>query len=156
MKKLALIFAGLSLMAISGCNNSDDNEQPEYSMVGTWKPIREVRTSVPTGGGGVTDDITYTTCQQDGRWLFNENKTGKRTDKGEVGNPLACSTTSDRNLTYNYNKEDTSIEIKYAGTIVSDIGKVVYLDQTTMNLRIDDNTNPTVAKSTTYTLKRVQ
>lgn len=155
MKKITILFAGLSLLGFSGCND-DENSQPEYSIVGTWKPTKEVRTSVPVSGAGVSDEIVYSACQQTGTWMFAENQTGKRTDKGEAGTPAVCSTVAERNLTYNYNKTEKNIEIKYAGTVVADQGKVVMISQDMMNVRIDDNTNPTVAKSTTYTLKRVQ
>lgn len=155
MKKLALLFAGLSLMVATTACNDDDVAVQEFPIVGTWKPVAEVRTEVDLDGVGFSDEIIYTTCQQESRWVFNENNSGKRTDKDEAGSPLTCSTINDRNFSYVFNKTEKSIEIKYQGTIVSDKGKVVDLNAETMNLKIEDNTDPTVYKARTYTFKRV-
>jgi len=155
MKKLALIFACLSLMIATGCNDDDDKKAQEFPIVGTWKPVKEVRTVVDNAGAGVSDEIDYTTCQQESRWVFNENSSGKRSDKDEAGVPLTCSTISERNFTYIYNNSDKNFEIKYQGTVVSDKGKVVLLDAETLNLKIEDMTDPALYKSTTYTFKRI-
>jgi len=127
----------------------------EFPIVGTWKPVREVRTQVDINGVGVSDGITYTACQQQSTWVFSENATGKRTDKDEVGSPLTCTTINQRNFTYVYNKTDKSFEIKYQGTVVSDKGTIVDLNAETLNLKIVDDTNPQIFKATTYTFKRV-
>jgi len=155
MKKLALIFACLSLMIATGCNDDDDKKVQEFPLVGTWKPIKEVRTVVDSAGAGVSDEIDYTICQQESRWVFNENNSGKRSDKDEAGVPATCSTISERNFTYIYNSSDKNFEIKYQGTVVSDKGKVVLLDSETLNLKIEDMTDPALYKSTTYTFKRI-
>lgn len=155
MKKLALIFACLSLIATTiSCNNNEETKQ-EFPIVGTWKPVKEVRTTVDLNGVGVSDEITYTTCQQESRWVFNEDTSGKRTNRDEAGSPLTCSTISVRNFNYNYNKSDSSFEIKYQGTVVSEKGKVVDLNAETLNLKIEDTTNPDLYKATTYTFKRI-
>ena len=153
MKKLALLFAGLSLLAATGCK--DDDAQQVFPINGLWQPVKEVITTVPVNGAGVSDEITYTACQKDSRWLFNEGSTGKRTDKDEIGTPAICSTVSDRNFTYTYSTSDKRIEIKYQGTVVPDKGKVTTLDASTLNLTIEDTTDPTQYKSKTYTFKRI-
>jgi len=155
MKKLALLFAGLSLMVATTACNDDEETVQEFPIVGTWKPVSEVRTQVDLDGVGVSDEITYTTCQQESRWVFNENATGKRTNKDEAGSPLTCTTISERNFTYIYNKTDKNFEIKYQGTVVAEKGKIVDLNAETMNLKIEDNLDPTVYKATTYTFKRI-
>ncbi|AZB31748.1 MULTISPECIES: lipocalin family protein [Chryseobacterium] len=153
MKKLAL-FAGLSLLAFTGCNDDDVSEQI-FPIVGTWSPTTEVRTQVPADGVGFSDEITYTDCQKEGRWVFNENSSGKRTNRDMAGNPAICSTISERNFTYVYNSSEKNFEIKYQGTVVSDKGKVTLLNAETLNLKIEDTTDPTIYKSTTYTFKRI-
>ena len=155
MKKLALIFAGLSLMvATTGCNDDDETVQ-EFPIVGTWKPVGEVWTEVDLNGVGISDQIAYTACQKESTWVFNENASGKRTDRDEVGSPLTCSDINQRNFTYIYNKTDKSFEIKSQGAIVADKGKVVDLNAETMNLKFEDTTNPNLYKSITRTYKRV-
>lgn len=141
-------------MAITGCNDDEETVQ-EFPLVGTWKPVKEVRTEVELDGSGFSDEITYTTCQQESRWVFSEGASGKRTDKDEVGTPLTCSTISARNFTYGYNSTEKNFEIKYQGTVVTEKGKVVLLDAETLNLKMENNDDPTVYKSTTYTFKRI-
>ncbi|MDH6251173.1 hypothetical protein M2347_000900 [Chryseobacterium sp. H1D6B] len=154
MKKLVLLFAGLSLLATTGCKNDDD--PVTYPLVGTWQPTKEVRTTIPVGGGGFSDEVTYTTCQQESRWIFNDGGSGKQTIRGEAPTtPITCTTISDRNLTYIYTKSDNRIEIKYQGIVTPDKGKVTTLNETTLNLTIEDTTNPTEYHSTTYTFKRI-
>ncbi len=155
MKKLALLFAGLSLMVATASCNDDEETVQEFPLAGTWKPVSEVRTEVDLDGVGFSDEITYTTCQQESRWVFNENNSGKRTNKDEAGSPLTCSTISERNFTYVYNKTEKNFEIKYQGTVVSDKGEIVDLNAETLNLKIVDDVDPTVYKSITYTFKRV-
>uniref|UniRef100_A0AAU6WR14 Lipocalin-like domain-containing protein n=2 Tax=Chryseobacterium TaxID=59732 RepID=A0AAU6WR14_9FLAO len=40
MKKLALLFAGLSLFVATGCNN-DTTEVMEAPLVGVWQPVKK-------------------------------------------------------------------------------------------------------------------
>ncbi|WP_449400614.1 lipocalin family protein [Chryseobacterium wanjuense] len=155
MKKLALLFAGLSLFVATGCNNDDDTTI-EYPLVGTWQPVKEVVTSVPVGGTPVSDEITYTDCQKEGRWVFNAGNTGKRTDKGDSPTtPGTCDVTFDRNFTYTYDKDSKAVQIKYQGIVEPDKGKVTTLNETTLNLTIEDTTDPTEYNSVTYTFKRI-
>lgn len=153
MKKLAL-FAGLSLLAFTGCNDDDVQEQV-FPIVGTWSPTKEVRTQVPLDGIGFSDEIGYTDCQKEGRWVFNENMSGQRTNRDMAGMTPTCTTISQRNFAYIYNSSEKNFEIKYQGTVVSDKGKVTLLDAETLNLKIEDTTDPTIYKSTTYTFKRI-
>lgn len=156
MKKLALLFAGLALFATTTTACNDDEETaPEVPLVGTWQPLTEVRTEVDTNGDGVSDQIVYSTCQQQGRWVFKENSSGTRTTFEESGLPVTCTQTSNRTFSYIYDKGAKTIEIKYQGTVVSDKGKITKLDADAMNLMIEDKTDPTVFKTVTYSFKRI-
>ncbi|WP_294205703.1 lipocalin family protein [uncultured Chryseobacterium sp.] len=155
MKKLALLFAGLSLFVATGCND-DDNTPMEYPIVGTWQPVKQVVTVVPASGTPVSDGISFdTTCQKTSRWVFKEGNTGKRTDNGDSATPGQCQATFDRNFTYTYDKSSKAIEMKYQGIVAPDKGKVVTLNDTTLNIAFEDTTDPTEYKSVTYTLKRI-
>ncbi|MGL6129593.1 MAG: lipocalin family protein, partial [Chryseobacterium artocarpi] len=59
MKKLALLFSGLSLLVASGCSTSNDFVQ-ESTIIGLWQPLKEVVTVVKIDEQPVSDVITYT------------------------------------------------------------------------------------------------
>ncbi len=155
MKKLALLFAGLSLFVATGCNNDDDNTI-EYPIVGTWQPIKKVVTTVAVGETPVSDGISFDTdCQKTSRWVFVAGGSGKRTDNGEGTSPGTCQPTFDRNFTFTYDKDSKAIQIKYQGIVEADKGSVVTLNDTTLNIKIEDTSDPTEYQSTTYTLRRI-
>ncbi|WP_312078061.1 lipocalin family protein [Chryseobacterium sp.] len=157
MKKLALLFAGITLFATTATScNDDENTTPEVPLVGTWQPLAEVRTEVDVNGDGVSDQITYTTCQQQARWIFKENSSGSRTVYTEgTGTPATCTQTSNRTFSYVYDKGLKTIEMKYQGTVVSEKGKITRLEADALNLMIEDTTDPTVYKTVTYSFKRI-
>jgi len=155
MKKLALLFAGLSLFVATGCNDDGDNKM-EYPLVGVWQPLKEVVTTVETGEEPVSDLITYTDCQKESRWRFNTEASGKRTDWDFIGVTPQCAIQSDRNFTYTYDKSAKTVVIKYQGTVEPSNAKVVTLDDVTLNLAVREETqDPTVYKTRTYTFKRI-
>ncbi|WPO82367.1 lipocalin family protein [Chryseobacterium sp. JJR-5R] len=156
MKKLALLFAGLSLFVATGCDNNDDNNTIEYPIVGTWQPIKKVVTSVPIGGTPVSDGISFdTACQKTSRWVFKEGSAGKRTDNGDSATPGTCQPNFDRNFTYTYDRESKAIQVKYQGIVEPGKGKVTLLNETTLNISFEDTTDPTEFHSETFTLKRI-
>ncbi|UZT95940.1 lipocalin family protein [Chryseobacterium fluminis] len=152
MKKLVLLFAGLSLLAFTGCE--DDETERTFGIVGYWQPLKEVRTTVPLGGTGVSDEILYSDCQKESRWAFPDKYTGKRTEKGDSATPGQCATVYERNFTYNYSEDTKEIEIKYQGIVEPARGKVTSLTENTMNITFEDKTDPTEYQSTTFTFKR--
>lgn len=155
MKKLAVLFAGLSLFVATGCNNDDDSA-PEYSIVGVWQPVKEVQTTVATDEPPVSDEILYTDCQKASRWRFKNETIGQKTlSDDSVLNPGTCDFTFDRNFTYTYDKDTKAVQIKYQGIVEPDKGKVTLLNETTLNLTIEDFTDPTEYRSVTYTMKRL-
>ncbi|KQT15287.1 hypothetical protein ASG31_15260 [Chryseobacterium sp. Leaf404] len=157
MKKLVLLFAGLALFATTttACNE-DEETAPEVPLVGTWQPLAEVRTEVDVDGDGVSDQIVYSTCQQQARWVFKDNNSGTRTTFQESGvSPVVCTQTSNRTFSYTFDRGTKAVELKYQGTIVSDKGTITRLDADAMNLMIEDKTNPAVYKTVTYSFKRI-
>ncbi|KFF10760.1 lipocalin family protein [Chryseobacterium soli] len=156
MKKLALLFAGLSLFIATGCNKDDDTTV-EYPLVGVWQPLKEVVTTIETGEQPVSDLITYSDCQKQSRWTFNPEATGKRTEWGDSTTPGQCAALSpDRTFTYTYDKSGKTVQIKYQGTVEPSNGSITTLNETTLNLAIRENTaDPSVYKTRTYTFKRI-
>lgn len=155
MKKLALLFAGLSLFVATGCNDDDGNTM-EYPLVGVWQPLKEVVTTVEVGEDPVSDLITYTDCEKEGRWRFNTEVSGKRTKNGEIGTTPACTIISDQNFTYTYDKSAKTVVLKFQGIVEPVNGKVVTLDDATLNLALREETqDPTVYKTRTITMRRI-
>lgn len=155
MKKLALLFAGLSLFVATGCNNDDDTVQ-EAPLVGVWQPIKKVVTTVAVGQPPVSDGISFdTTCQQTSRWTFSVGNAGRRMDMGDSATPGTCAATFDRVFTYTYDKDSKAIQVKYQGIVEPDQGKIISISDTTLNIMFEDKTDPTEFHSETYTLKRI-
>ncbi|WP_294199308.1 lipocalin family protein [Chryseobacterium sp. sg2396] len=155
MKKLALLFAGLSLFVATGCNN-DTTEVMEAPLVGVWQPVKKVVTRVPTGGQPVSDGISFdTTCQQTSRWTFSSGNAGKRKDMGDSSTPGTCTPTFDRTFSYSYDKSSKAIQIKYQGIVEPDQGRIISISDTSLNIMFEDKTDPTEFHSETYTFKRI-
>ncbi|WP_353148917.1 lipocalin family protein [Chryseobacterium sp.] len=155
MKKLTLLFAGLSLFVATGCTSSNDDVM-EAPLVGVWQPLKEVVTTVETGEDPVSDLITYTECQKESRWKFNADASGKRSDVEDGTVAGQCDSQPDKNFTYTYDKGGKSLQMKYQGIVESVNAKVVTLDATTLNLAVREETqDPTVFKTRTYTFKRI-
>jgi hypothetical protein len=155
MKKLALLFLGLSLMVTTGCTSSNEIviEEP---IIGFWQPLKEVVTTVEVGEQPISDVITYTDCQKMSRWWFSTEVNGKRID---VQDPTAgpdCNILPDKNFSYSYDKSSKALQMKYQGVVAPVNTKVVTLNATTLNLSIREETeDPTIYKTRTITFKRV-
>ncbi len=155
MKKLAVIFAGLSLFVATSCDDKDD-PVIYYPIAGTWQPVKETWTSVVTGTDPVSDPIVYTPCQQESRWVFQTNSSGSIEDHDDPAGTGTCAVTGVRTFTYVYNGNgDDNFQIKYGGTVVPENGKVTKLTATEMNIKLEVLNNTTYS-SKTYTFKRVQ
>lgn len=147
MKKLALIFAAMLLLVFTGCNDTED--EPTYSIVGNWQPIKRVETTV-TNNTPVTENYDYTDCQKESRWVFNEDSSGKQITREQVG--TICATVSDKNFIYVYNKNSTAIEMSYQGVV--EYGRVTSLNNEMMNIIVEETVG-NVYYSETYTFKKV-
>ena len=155
MKKLVLLFAGLSLFVATGCTK-DDDEVVLSPIRGVWQPLKEVVTTVEIGEDPITDVITYTDCQKESRWRFNTEVLGQRIEWNDTATPGQCAISSSQNFNYVYDSSAKTIQIKYQGTVEPSNGKVITLNETTMNLAIREETSdPTVYKTRTYTFKRI-
>lgn len=156
MKKLALLFAGLSLFAATGC--SDDNDTVRESpLVGTWQPLKEVVTTVEVGEDPVSNTITYTDCQKQSTWVFSVELKGKQTTwQDDIAVPGQCAIQSEINFNYTYDKDAKSVQMKIQGIVEPVNAKVITLDDTTLNLAVREETqDPTIFQTRTYTFKRI-
>ncbi|AZA80908.1 hypothetical protein C1637_11125 [Chryseobacterium lactis] len=156
MKKLLLLFAGISLLVATGCNNDNDTVR-EAPLIGLWQPIKEVVTTVEVGEQPISDQITYTDCQKQSRWWFSTEVTGKKIDVTEPTTAGGlCNILPDKNFTYTYDKGGKTVVMKFQGIVEPVTAKVVTLDDVTLNLAVREETqDPTMFKTRTYTLKRV-
>lgn len=76
MKKLFLIVAAMfAAVSFSAC--SDDDDFDVANIVGTWKYVREVGYEISDGEREDYDE----TINSDMRYVFNEDGTGKLTEK---------------------------------------------------------------------------
>ncbi|AOW20729.1 lipocalin-like domain-containing protein [Urechidicola croceus] len=77
MKKMKL-FCGIliGLMIFSSCSSDDDSNSDSTSIVGIWKPIKEV--DVCSTGSEETYDFSI--CEQKSRVTFSSNETLNITD----------------------------------------------------------------------------
>lgn len=149
MKKLFIVLAGLSLM--TACK--DDPAQPaQLSIEGVWKPIKMVETSV-TANTNTPASITYNydTCQQESRWKFNSDKSGRATMHDEVN--LQCIVKSDQNFTYTYTPDTGDLHLQYI--TFDDHAKVTDVKENSFNLKLEEN-SPNLYHSRVYTMVRVQ
>ena len=72
MKKLNLVIGILiGIMILSSCSSDDDSNSNSVSIVGIWKPIKEV--FVCSTGNEETSD--FSTCLLMTRLTFNSNNT---------------------------------------------------------------------------------
>ncbi|NIF03833.1 lipocalin family protein [Chryseobacterium sp. Tr-659] len=155
MKKLALLFGGLSLLVAAGCNNDNDTVI-ESPLIGNWQPLKEVVTTVEVGEDPVSNTITYTDCQKKSRWLFSIESKGTRTDWGDTATPGQCAILSDKKFNYTYDKDAKTVQLKYQGTVEPVNGKIITLDDTSLNLSVREETqDPKIYQTRTYTFKRI-
>jgi hypothetical protein len=70
MKKMKL-FCGIliGLLIFSSCSNNDDSNSNSTSIVGTWKPIKEVDVC----STGSEEAYDFDSCEQTSRLIFNDN-----------------------------------------------------------------------------------
>lgn len=156
MKKLALLFAGLSLFAAATGCSSDNDTVLEAPLVGTWQPLKEVVTTVEVGEDPVSNTITYTDCQKQTRWWFSADSKGGKTNWGDTATPGQCAILSDIKFNYTYNKEGKDVQMKIQGIVEPQNAKVITLDATTLNLAVREETqDPKIFQTRTYTFKRV-
>lgn len=145
MKKIFLLFATALLFMM----NCKDDEVPQpLSIEGSWKVLKEVRTTVLNGGQPDTDNFFYTEdCEQMSRYIFNADLSGKVMVSGPLNG--GCSLLSDKSMNYIYDSKTGAIIINYIAE--KDEGFVTDLTETTMNLKIEI-IKPSVYESRTYTL----
>ncbi len=148
MKKIFLLFASALLLFLMNCKE-DEVPQP-LSIEGTWKVLKMVKTTVINGGQPNSDTFLYTDCEQQSRFVFNDDFSGKVISYGPLNG--GCLLLDDRGMTYEYNGKTGAIVIKYIAE--KDEGAVFDLTENTMNLKIEI-IKPNVYESSTYTLVKI-
>ncbi|ODS87808.1 lipocalin family protein [Chryseobacterium lacus] len=152
MKKIILFFAGLLLLTTLSCDNEDPIVYPE--VTGVWKPVQMVKTVVNNVNAPTSETFLYGDCQQESRWEFREDGTGKILWRVQL-NPTSCTTAFEQNLQYDYNNSNGDIVINYITH--QERGKAMDITETSMNLKIETiNADTQVYESQVYTLVKVQ
>ena len=144
MNKLYLLFAAAFLI-LSSCKEDDPPQR--LSIEGTWKVLKMVQTTVIDGGQPDTNTYVYEDCEQQSRYIFNADFSGKTIVYGFLN--ATCILKSDDPMTYQYNDKTGEIYIKYVAE--KDEGMVSDLTETTMNLKVEI-IKPNIYESKTYTL----
>ncbi|PIE50461.1 MAG: hypothetical protein CSA38_03395 [Flavobacteriales bacterium] len=151
MKKILVLLLGLLLFSTS-CKKEDE-PMLMPSIVGEWKPVKMVETKVKT-----TDILSetkayyYDDCQQQSRFIFNEDLSGHVLLKDTYGG-ADCLVVKDEPLDYIYDNKTGKIVLHYV--TLEDEGKVSEVTENSMNLQIEEKDDD-VFISKTYTLERVQ
>ncbi|MBB6682411.1 lipocalin family protein [Aequorivita sp. 609] len=131
MKLLCGILIGLIIF--SSCS-SDDNSNPDsVSIVGIWKPIKDV-SNCSSGNQNV---LNFTTCQQTSRLIFNENGTFSETAYIEDG--TNCIINFEGNGDWEINDGEFSMDILVLGTFQ----QMTFFELTNNTLKLgQNNTDP--------------
>jgi hypothetical protein len=107
MKKLICTLATISIF--NSCSNDDDDNQPEeFSIVGVWKPSREI---VISGKNGTTLPSTaFSPCYQSSTFNFKSNNTlvSNIFENNISGN---CASTGIETVPYSYNHSASTLKI---------------------------------------------
>lgn len=144
-----IFFAAALLMIVSSCK---DDDPVEFPITGVWKPIQMVRNTVANNNTSTTTEtFPYSDCEQAGRWIFDENNSGKRMEKALFG--TNCVETINKTFNYSYDKKTGKLNLDYVNT--SEKGTITNVQESTMNLKIEQ-TNQTGYVSETYSLVRIQ
>lgn len=153
MKKILMLLVGLLLFTTS-CKNDDDSTVQNNSIVGVWKPVKMVLTTVNANEILANSQSYYydeDDCQQESRYTFNEDLSGHVYIKDNYGG-TNCLLIQDEALTYTYDENTGDITLQYI--TLKDEGKISDLTDSSMNLQIEE-TEGDVYTSRTYTLEKV-
>ncbi len=152
MRKILLFFVGLLMFTTLSCDNEDPIVYPE--VTGVWKPVQMVKTVVNNVNAPTSETFLYSDCEQESRWEFRENGTGKILWRVEL-NPNTCTTAYEQNLQYDYDNSTGDITINYLTH--QERGKALDITETSMNLKIENlDPDTQVYESTVYSLVKVQ
>lgn len=145
-----ILFAAAFLLFLGGCK---DDDPVEYPITGTWQPTQMVKNTVANNDTTTTTEtFIYTDCEKEGRWTFNEDKSGKAVQKEMFGG-TTCVQTKNATFNYTYDKLSGKIIIDYIN--FSEQGAITDITEKTMNLKIEEF-NASGYISRTYTLQKIQ
>src|SRR5690606_41943226 len=130
MKKILLFCA--ALFAFSFLLSCDDDEVVKSNIVGVWKPVKMVETTVDSTGSN-SESYYYTDCQELSRWTFHEDKTGSVLE--QVDTFTACHIALHININYQYNSVSGEIVFNYLAE--QDTVKIFDITDATMHQKCD-------------------
>lgn len=153
MKKTYYLFALWTLLAtLYSCREESSTEQ-HHSIVGTWKPIKEVVTRVDLQNTATSELFTLDDCQQSTRYTFNADLSGRLIKKSKRND--LCEQDFDTSFNYQYHN-DGKFNMQSIHTEFQQ-GDISFHDANTMNLKlITQNDETKVITTTVTTLHRVE
>ncbi len=108
MKKI-LFFGALSVLALSSCRKDDDDEQNTPTVVGIWKPSKEI--VISGKNGAIISSEVSTTCYKKSTFDFKSNNT-VTVDIYEENMDGACANYGKETLSYSYDAVTKKLKIE--------------------------------------------
>lgn len=153
MKKTVYLFVlSFLITMLFSCREETSNAE-NFSVIGTWKPVKEVVTQVDLQNTAVSELYTLDDCQQGTRYTFNADFSGRLVKKSKRHDTCV----EDFDTPFNYQLSgDGKFSMQSIYTDHQE-GDIVFHNANVMNLKIvTQNEETKVITTIVTTLHRVE